>query len=103
MKTIRLIGYLKRKFLSFRAYDVHDAKANVLSILKGKFFRFSYRFKAGDVEYAHVTNEWMGTGKSANGYLVEITEAAPKGHPLRQLIIGAIMCIDVLMAGYLDE
>ena len=34
---------------------------------------------------------------SADNYMLEISDSVPPGHPLRALILGAVMCIDMVL------
>ena len=58
-------------------------------------------FLAGDNELAHVTKKWTGLGKelftSADNYILEISDSVPPNNPLRQLILGAVLCIDKVL------
>ena len=54
-----------------------------------------------DLEFAHVTKKWAGIGKefftSADNYMLEISSSVPANHPIRQLILAAVMCIDMVL------
>ena len=56
---------------------------------------------AGETELAHVTKKWAGIGKelftSADNYVLEISESVPTNTPARQLILAAVMCIDMVL------
>jgi uncharacterized protein YxjI len=48
-----------------------------------------------------VTKKWGGLGRelftSADNYVLQISDQVPPNHPLRQLIMGAVMCIDMVL------
>jgi uncharacterized protein YxjI len=52
-------------------------------------------------EFATVTKKWSGLGKelftSADNYILQINNEVPAEHPLRLLIMAAVMCIDLVL------
>ena len=56
---------------------------------------------AGNNELAKVSKKWAGLGKelftSADNYMLEISDEVPPDNPVRQLILGAVMCIDMVL------
>ena len=96
------IGGFKQKLFSIGgAFSVLDANDDPICELKGKWTGWDFRFMAGDVEFAHVTKKWAGIGKelftSADNYVLEISESVPKDNVARQLILAAVMCIDMVL------
>ena len=77
------------------------ANDQVLCTLKGKWTGWDFRFMAGDNELAQVTKKWRGMGAemftSADNYILKISEEVPPTNPVRQLIIAAVMCIDMVL------
>jgi uncharacterized protein YxjI len=69
--------------------------------LKGKWTGWNFKFLAGDYELAHVTKKWAGIGKelctSADNYVLEVSEDVPTDNAVRQLILAAVMCIDMVL------
>ena len=55
----------------------------------------------GETELAHVSKKWAGLGKelftSADNYVLSIADSVPADHVARQLIIAAVMCIDMVL------
>jgi len=97
-----VVGGFKQKFFSIGGkFDVLDPQGNALCSLKGKWTGWDFRFMDGTTEYAHVSKKWAGMGKelftSADNYMLEIADSVPPGHPLRSLILGAVMCIDMVL------
>ena len=98
----RLVGGFREKLFSIGgAFSVLDAKDNPVCELKGRWTGWDFRFMAGDVEFAHVTKKWAGIGKelltSADNYILDISESVPGDHVARQLILAAVMCIDMVL------
>jgi uncharacterized protein YxjI len=98
----KLVGTFKQKFFSIGGkFDVLDPNNAVLCSLKGKWTGWDFRFAKDEHEFAHVTKKWNGLGKelftSADNYILEINEKVPADHPMRTLIMGAVMCIDMVL------
>jgi len=96
------IGGFRQKILSVGgAFEVLDEHDRVQCSLKGKWTGWDFRFAAGDRELAHVTKKWAGVGKefftSADNYVLEIAADVPPDSRLRQLIVAAVMCIDMVL------
>ena len=97
-----VIGGFKQKFFSIGgAFDILDAQGNSLCSLKGKWTGWNFRFVHNDIEFAHVTKEWAGVGKefftSADNYMLEISSRVKENSSIRQLILAAVMCIDMVL------
>lgn len=98
-----LIGKFKQKFFSIGGkFEVLDASERPLCMLKGKWTGWDFRFVSADEkEFAHVSKKWAGIGKefftSADNYVLQISNEVPENHPLRQLILAAVMCIDMVL------
>ncbi len=101
-KTGTRIGGFKQRLLSIGgAFEVLDDNDQVLCHLKGKWTGWDFRFLANEVELAHVTKKWAGLGKelftSADNYVLEISDSVPPDSKMRQLILAAVMCIDMVL------
>jgi len=98
-----LIGKFKQKFFSIGGkFEVLDANERPLCMLKGKWTSWDYKFISADnKEFATVTKKWAGFGKelftSADNYILQINNEVPENHSLRQLILAAVMCIDLVL------
>jgi uncharacterized protein YxjI len=98
-----LIGKFKQKFFSIGGkFDVLDASEKPLCTLKGKWTSWDFKFVTSDgKEFATVTKKWAGLGKelftSADNYILQISPDVPADHPLRMLIMAAVMCIDLVL------
>ncbi len=101
-KSGERIGGFKQKFLSIGgAFTVLDANDQPLCQLIGKWTGWDFRFMAGDKELAHVTKKWAGIRKefftTADNYVLAISESVPPNSQLRQLILAAVLCIDMVL------
>ena len=100
--TAERIGGFKQKFFSIGgAFTVLDANDQPICQLKGKWTGWDFRFMAGDHELAHVSKKWAGIGKemftTADNYILEISEHVPPDSQIRQLILAAVLCIDMVL------
>lgn len=99
----QLIGKFKQKFFSIGGkFEVLDGSERPLCMLKGKWTSWDFRFVSNDgKEFATVTKKWSGIGKelftSADNYILQISNDVPADHPLRLLILAAVMCIDLVL------
>jgi uncharacterized protein YxjI len=96
------IGGFKQKLFSIGgAFNVLDADDEPICQLNGKWTGWDFRFVNNGTEYAHVTKKWAGMGKelftSADNYVLEISESVPEDDVVRQLILAAVMCIDMVL------
>ena len=98
-----VIGKFKQKFFSIGGrFQVLDASERPLCMLKGKWTSWDFKFISNDgKEFATVTKKWSGLGKelftSADNYILQISSEVPADHPLRMLILAAVMCIDLVL------
>lgn len=96
------IGGFKQKFFSIGgAFSVLDAQDQKLCDLKGKWTSWEFKFLSGTAELATVTKKWSGLGKelftSADNYVLQVSEEVPPNQPVRQLILAAVLCIDMVL------
>ena len=95
-------GGFKQKFLSIGgAFNVLDAAGTVQCTLKGKWTGWDFRFVQGDTELAQVKKKWAGLGKemftTADNYMLQINDVVAPEDPVRQLIMAAVLCIDMVL------
>ena len=96
------IGGFKQKLFSIGgAFSVLDANDQPICQLKGKWTGWDFRFMASDHELAHVSKKWAGFGKemftSADNYVLSISEHVPPDSQIRQLILAAVLSIDMVL------
>ena len=97
-----LVGVFKQKLFSIGGkFDVLDPNDNLLCSLKGKWTSWDFKFVKDEQEFAHVSKKWAGVGKelftSADNYMLTIGDQVGAKDPLRLLILGAVMCIDMVL------
>ena len=100
----QVIGGFKQKFFSIGgAFNVLDDRDVPICQLKGKWTGWDFRFISGQGqdELAHVSKKWTGIGKelltSADNYVLDISASVPPEDATRQLILAAVMCIDMVL------
>ena len=98
----QLIGGFQQKFFSSGgAFSGVGPDDKPLCELKGKWTGWDFRFVRDGVEFAHVTKKWAGLGRefftSADNYILEMSDKIPPTSRMRQLILAAVMCIDMVL------
>jgi uncharacterized protein YxjI len=62
---------------------------------------WDFKFMAGNDEFAQVSKQWGGIGKelftSADNYVLQISDKVPAGSSIRELIMAAVLCIDMVL------
>lgn len=96
------VGIFKQKFFSIGGkFNVLDVNNNTICALKGSWTSWDFKFAKDQLEYAHVSKKWSGFGKelftTADNYMLEIKDTVPAEHPLRILILAAVLCIDMVL------
>lgn len=97
-----LIGKFRQKMISIGgSFQVLDTADQLLCNLQGKWTGWSFKFGLDDVVFAEVSKKWAGISKemftSADNYVLSIDESLEGDHPLRKLILAAVMCIDFVL------
>ena len=97
-----LIGRFKQQFFSIGGkFNVLSPQGEIMCKLQGKWTSWDFKFMKDDTELAHVSKAWAGFGKelftSADNYMLKIGENVPSDHPIRLLILAAVMCIDMVL------
>jgi len=97
-----LLGSFRQKLFSIGGkFDVYAADGSVLCSLKGKWTGWDFSFGRDGIEFGHVSKQWSGLGKefftSADNYMLSIDPSLEAEHPLRKLIVAAVMCIDMVL------
>lgn len=97
-----LLGSFRQKVFSLGgAFSVLDAQGQELCQLKGKWTSWDFTFGLEGVEFGRVSKQWAGIGKelftSADNYVLTMDASLAPDHPLRKLILAAVMCIDFVL------
>jgi uncharacterized protein YxjI len=97
----RIGGFQQKLFSIGGAFTVLDASDRPLCELKGKWTSWEFRFLSGQHELAHVAKKWKGISMemftSADNYVLHISEDVPPSSEIRQLILAAVLCIDMVL------
>ena len=98
----RLVGTFKQKFFSIGGkFEILDKNEKPVATLQGKWTGWDFKFSYENKQLAQVTKKWAGMGKefftSADNYVLEIEQTVAPESPLRQLILAAVMCIDMVL------
>jgi len=97
------IGGFLQKWISIGgAFQVLNTGGQPICHLKGKWTSWDFRFLTPEgSELAQVSKKWGGLAKefftSADNYVLSISDAVPPDNPIRQLILSAVMCIDMVL------
>jgi len=97
-----IVGGFKQKFFSLGgAFNVLNADDEEVCTLKGKWTGWEFKFEHEGRELANVTKKWRGIGTelftSADNYVLSISDEVPPTNPIRYLILGAVLCIDMVL------
>lgn len=97
-----LLGSFRQRMLSIGGkFDVLDAQGAELCTLNGKWTGWEFSFSRGNEELAKVSKKWAGIGKelftTADNYILNINDQVSAEDPVRPLILGAVMCIDMVL------
>ncbi|MFT6746580.1 MAG: hypothetical protein ACJAZ2_000921 [Glaciecola sp.] len=98
----KLVGKFKQKFFSIGGkFDVLTPEDKLICTLKGKLLGWDFKFTNGDQEYARVNKKFDGIAKelftTADNYMLTIDEKVEAENPLRLIVVGAVMCIDMVL------
>jgi uncharacterized protein YxjI len=98
----RLLGGFEQKFFSIGgAFNVHDAQGQTVCQLAGKWTGWEFKFTAHGVELARVSKKWGGIHKemftTADSYVLDVANDLPPESTIRKLILGAVLCIDMVL------
>lgn len=97
-----VLGTLHQILLSLGgAFEVKDPQDQPIFRLQGKWTSWEFSFKSGEKELAKITKKWAGLGKelltTADNYVLDISPEVPKDSPIRLMILGSVMCIDMVL------
>ena len=98
----RLIGTFKQKFFSIGGkFEIMDKNEKPVATLQGKWTGLDFKFSHENKQLAQVSKKLAGLGKefftSADNYVLQIEDSVAADSSLRQLILAAVMCIDMVL------
>jgi len=100
-KQQRIGGFKQKLFSLGGAFKVLDANDQPLCELKGNLVGWDFKFLAGENQLAGVSKKWDGAARqfltSADTYMLTISPDVPPDNPVRQLILAAVICIDMVL------
>jgi uncharacterized protein YxjI len=97
----RIGGYRQTFFSIYDRFSVVGVNDQPLCTLRGNWTSWDFKFMAGETELARVSKKWTGLSQelftSADNYVLSIADDVPHDNPIRGLIFGAVMCIDLVL------
>ncbi len=96
------IGTFKQKLWSMGGkFEVYDMQQKQVCLVEGKWTGWDFKFTRNNQEIAIVTKKWAGLGKelftTADNYILEIKENVAQDDTVRQFILAAVLCIDMVL------
>jgi len=96
------LGAFQQRLLSVGGkFDLLSPNGEPLCTLSGKWTGWDFSFVREGLEFARIQKKWAGLGKefftSADNYMLSIDPQLDPDHPLRGLIVAAVMCIDMVL------
>jgi uncharacterized protein YxjI len=97
-----LVGTFRQRMLSFGGkFDLLGTDGSLQCTLKGKLTSWDFMFEKDGIQFARVNKKWAGIGKemftTADNYMLGIEESVAPNHPMRIMIMAAVMCIDMVL------
>jgi uncharacterized protein YxjI len=102
-ETGEQVGTLRKIFKLFKpSFEILSLSGEKLGVLEGNFVGWDFTIKSSDGEVlATISKKWAGAGKelftSADNYAIIIADTVKENDPIRVLIFGAIMSIDMVL------
>jgi len=98
----RLVGIFKQKLFSVGGkFTIFDKDGREICTVQGKWTGWDFKFIRDGIEIAQVNKKWAGIGRelftSADNYVLQISEKVKEDDSIRQLILAAVMCIDMVL------
>jgi uncharacterized protein YxjI len=98
----QLVGTFRQRMLSIGGkFDLLAPDGSLLCTLKGKWTSWDFSFEKDGQTFARVNKKWAGLGKelftTADNYMLGIEESVAPNHPMRIMIMAAVMCIDMVL------
>jgi uncharacterized protein YxjI len=102
-ETGEQVGTLRKIFKLFKpSFEILSLSGEKLGVLEGNFVGWDFTIKSNDGEVlATVSKKWAGVGKelftTADNYGIIIADTVKENDPVRVLIFGAVMSIDMVL------
>lgn len=102
-ETGEQVGTLRKIFKLFKpSFEILSLSGEKLGVLEGNFVGWDFTIKSNNGEVlATISKKWAGAGKelftSADNYAIIIADTVKENDPIRVLIFGAIMSIDMVL------
>lgn len=98
----QLVGTFRQRMLSIGGkFELLAPDGSLLCTLKGKWTSWDFSFEKDGQNFARVNKKWAGLGKelftTADNYMLGIEDSVAKDHPMRIMIMAAVMCIDMVL------
>jgi len=84
------------------SFEILSITGEKLGVLEGNFVGWDFTIKNNDGEVlATISKKWAGVGKelftTADNYAIIIADSVKENDPVRVLIFGAVMSIDMVL------
>lgn len=102
-ETGEQVGTLRKIFKLFKpSFELLSITGEKLGVLEGNFVGWDFTIKNNDGEVlATISKKWAGVGKelftTADNYAIIIADSVKENDPVRVLIFGAVMSIDMVL------
>jgi len=102
-ETGEQVGTLRKIFKLFKpSFEILSLSGEKLGVLEGNFVGWDFTIKSNDGEVlATVSKKWAGVGKelftTADNYVIITADTVKENDPVRVLIFGAVMSIDMVL------
>ena len=102
-ETGEQVGTLRKIFKLFKpSFEILSITGEKLGVLEGNFVGWDFTIKNNDGEVlAAISKKWAGVGKelftTADNYAIIIADSVKENDPVRVLIFGAVMSIDMVL------
>jgi uncharacterized protein YxjI len=98
----QVVGTFRQRMLSIGGkFDLLAPDGSLLCTLKGKWTSWDFGFEKDGQQFARVNKKWAGLGKelftTADNYMLAIEPSVAPNHPIRIMIMAAVMCIDMVL------
>jgi uncharacterized protein YxjI len=98
----QVVGTFRQRMLSIGGkFELLAPDGTIMCMLQGKWTSWDFTFQKDDVQFARVNKKWAGLGRelftTADNYMLAIEPNVSQNHPMRIMILAAVMCIDMVL------